>query len=253
MKLGIVTYLIGKDWNLDAIIKNLSDVGIQGVELRTTHAHGVEVTLSAEERKAVRKKFEASKVEIAGLGSAFDYHSPDPAALKKSIEGTKEYIELAADVGAPGVKVRPNGLPSGIPVEKTVAQIGRALTEVGEFAKTRGVEIRVEVHGGGTSRIPVFHQIMQATESENVYACWNSNNSDMADMPLAQAYALLRDRIRLVHMRDLYLEDYPFRELLRMLAADGYGGYCLAEIGGSSDPLRVLRYYKALFEAYRFA
>ena len=43
MKLGIVTYNIGKDWDLDTLIANCEGTGFDGVELRTTHAHGVEV------------------------------------------------------------------------------------------------------------------------------------------------------------------------------------------------------------------
>ena len=43
LKLGTVTYNIAKDWDLPTLIKNLTDVGLDGVELRTTHKHGVEI------------------------------------------------------------------------------------------------------------------------------------------------------------------------------------------------------------------
>ena len=36
--------------------------------------------------------------------------------LKKNIEETKAFIRLCHDVGGSGVKVRPNGLPAGVPV-----------------------------------------------------------------------------------------------------------------------------------------
>ena len=82
-----------------------------------------------------------------GLGSAFDYHTPDPQKLRRDMEATKEYIKLAHDVGASGVKVRPNGLPKDVPREKTLEQIGRSLKELGEFGDSHGVQIRLEVHG----------------------------------------------------------------------------------------------------------
>ena len=50
MKLGIVTYNIAKDWDLATIIKNCAETTFQGVELRTSHAHGVEVGLNKEQR-----------------------------------------------------------------------------------------------------------------------------------------------------------------------------------------------------------
>ena len=45
MQLGIVTYNIAKDWDLPTILSRLEKLGYAGVELRTTHAHKVEVDL----------------------------------------------------------------------------------------------------------------------------------------------------------------------------------------------------------------
>ena len=45
LKLGTVTYNIAKDWDLPTLIKNLTDTGFEAVELRTTHKHGVEISL----------------------------------------------------------------------------------------------------------------------------------------------------------------------------------------------------------------
>ena len=42
LKVGTVTYNIAKDWDVPTIIKNLTEVGMDAVELRTTHAHKVE-------------------------------------------------------------------------------------------------------------------------------------------------------------------------------------------------------------------
>ena len=47
---------MAKDWDLDTILRNCREAGVEGVEFRTTHAHGVERTLSAAERAAVRQK-----------------------------------------------------------------------------------------------------------------------------------------------------------------------------------------------------
>jgi len=250
MKLGIVTYNIAKDWDLPTIIRVCEEVGLQGVELRTTHAHGVEVTLTPEERREVRRLFENSSVELAGLGSTFEYHSPDPEVLRQNIEGTKEYVKLAADVGAPGVKVRPNDLPDGVPVEKTLEQIGLALREVGEFAKDYGVRIRLEVHGRGTAHLPYIRRIMDVADHDNVYVCWNSNLGEVEDGSVEKNFNLVKHKIDLVHINELYLESYPWKELFRLLQESGYRGYTLAEIPGCPDvetAIRFLKYYKALW------
>ena len=251
MKLGTVTYNLAKDWDVETIIKNCEQTGFEGVELRTTHAHGVEVALSAEQRAAVKKRFADSKVTLMGLGSAFDYHTPDAAKLRQDMEATKLYIQLAHDVGASGVKVRPNGLPKSIPVEKTLEQIGGSLRQLGEFGSGLGVQIRLEVHGEGTSKIEHIKTIMDVADHKNVGVCWNSNQSDLDGAGFDHNFQLLKNKIFSVHMRDLSLDEYPFRKLLTGLAASGFAGFCLAEIPQSSDPLRVMRYYRALWLAYQ--
>ena len=251
MKLGIVTYNIAKDWDVPTVIKNCAEAKFQGAELRTSHAHGVEVTLSKPQREAVKKQFRDSPVELMGLGSAFDFHTPDQARLRADLEATKEYVLLAQDVGAPGVKVRPNGLPAEVPKEKTLEQIGRSLREIGEFAASHDVEIRLEVHGKDSSLVPNIKTIMDVADHKNVGVCWNSNQTDLDGEGFDHNFNLLKQKIFTVHMRDLYLDEYPFRKSLIGLNETNFAGYCLAEIPESNDPVRVLRYFRSLWLAYQ--
>jgi sugar phosphate isomerase/epimerase len=251
MHLGMVTYNLAQDWDLATVIRNCEATRFEGVELRTTHAHKVEVNLSKEQRQEVKKRFADSKVQLLGLGSVFDYHTPDQAKLRQDIEATKEYIVLAQDVGATGVKVRPNGLPKEVPVEKTLAQIGLALRELGDFARDHGQVIRLEVHGSGTAFPPHIKTILDTAHHPSVGACWNSNPSDLDGEGWDHNFDLLKDKIFSVHMTDLFLEEYPFRKLLTRLNEIGFHGFCLAEIPSSSDPLRVMKYYRALWLAYQ--
>ena len=251
MRLGLVTYNLAQDWDIPTIIKNCEATGFEGVELRTTHAHKVEVNLTAEQRKEVRKRFEDSKVQLMGLGSTFDFHTPDQSKLRKDIEATKDYLLLAQDVGATGVKVRPNGLPKEVPVDQTLAQIGRSLKELGEFASNHGQVIRLEVHGSGTAFPPHIRTILDAAAHPSVGACWNSNSSDLEGKGWDYNFDLLKDKIFSVHMTDLFQDDYPYRKLLKRLNESNFHGFCLAEIPASTDPQRVMRYYRALWLAYQ--
>ncbi len=253
LKIGIVTYNIARTWDIPAIIKNCTEARFDGVELRAGHAHGVETTLPAAQRSEVKKRFADSPVRIAQLGGTYEFHSLNPAEVRKNIEGCKEYIQLAADVGSPAVKVRPNGLQTkaGVPVEKTLEQIGKALRELGETGAGQNVEVRVEVHGPGTSRPEYIQKIMEIADHPLVTVNWNSNQTDLEGGTLEQNFARLAKKIRHVHMRDLYVEEYPWRKLAGLLAGIGFAGYCCAEIPESPDPIRVLKYYRALFLAYQ--
>ena len=249
LKIGTVTYNIAKDWDVPTIIKNLTTVGLDGVELRTTHAHGVELSLTPAQRAEVRKQFEASPVRIGGLGTICEYHAADPAVVRKNVEETKQWVQLAKDLGSPSVKVRPNGLRKDVPEEQTLEQIGKALKECGQAAADAGIRIQVEVHGAETQRVPRMVKILQyADRHPGVWICWNSNPTDLMDGGFDKNFALLKDRIGQVHMRDLYVEDYPFQRLINNLQEMRFQGYCFAELGeASSDGVRVLKYFRGMF------
>ncbi len=253
MKLGFVTYQIGRDWDVPAIIDMCGRTGFTGVELRTTHAHGVETELSSSKRRDVRRQFEDGGVDLVGLGTAFEYHAVDPAEVRQNIEGTFEYAKLAADLGCPGVKVRPNGLQTekGVPEEKTLEQIGRAIGECAEAADGLGVQIRVEVHGRDTQEPRRMRAIMDHADHPNARICWNSNFGEVVDGSIVKNYRLLSHKIGLVHITEIYRSEYPWRELFRLLKADGYDGYTLAEIAHSPEPERLMGYYRALWQAYQ--
>jgi len=253
LRLGTVTYNFAKDWDIKTIIENLTKTKYEAVELRTTHAHKVEVDLTPAQRREVKKRFEDSPIELHSLGSAFEYHSDDPKEVRRNIEGTKEYTILARDVGAIGVKVRPNGLMTkkGIPEEQTLEQIGKSLRECGEFAKDYGIKIRVECHGRETSRIPRMKKIMDYADHDNALICWNCNPADLLDDGFDTNFDLLKSKIDLVHMHELSNLNYPFRKLFKRLKESGYTGYCLAEAASSPDIIRIMEYYRALFLAYQ--
>ena len=112
-KLGMVTYNISAEWDVPTILKTCKEVGVDGVELRTTHKHGVEPALGSDQRKEIKHRFADAGITLWGLGSTCEFHSPDSTVVKKNIETCKAFLQLAHDLDARGVKVRPNGLPKG--------------------------------------------------------------------------------------------------------------------------------------------
>lgn len=251
MKLGMVTYNMGKDMDCPALIELCKNTGVQGVELRTTHAHKVEIGLSKEERASVKKLFADSGVEIAGLGSTYEFHSKDPAEVKKNIDGAIQYAQLAADVGAPSIKVRPNGLRDDVPVEQTCEQIGKALRQVGVFAAGIGVQVRLEVHGKDSCEPKLIRKMMDAADHPNVLVCWNSNTSEQdASGSIQSNFDLLKAKIAQVHITDIGIYQYPWQQLFTLLKSIDFKGFCLAEIAYNPEPERFMKYYKTLFDLY---
>ena len=247
MRLGAVTYNVLKDWDLETIIKNLEAAGFEAVELRTGHKHGVETSYTSEQRKALVARFQRSKVRLLSFGSTCEFQSPDAEVRRKQVAIGKQWVDLAHDTGAWGVKVRPNGVPKDVPLETTIQRIAESLRELGDYGQGHGVEIWMEVHGNTTQNPPVSAAIMKATHHPGVGVCWNSNETDMVNGSVKPSFELLKPWIRNAHINDLS-NNYPWRELFKLLRDSGYDRYTLCEVDPESkEPERFLRMYRALW------
>ncbi|GAB4249326.1 MAG: hypothetical protein Kow00109_25400 [Acidobacteriota bacterium] len=237
IRIGLVTYLWGAEWDLPTLLRNCRAVGFEGVELRVGHAHGVEPNLSPAARKAVRQQFADHGIVCVGYGSNQEFHSPDREVVERNIAGTIALIRLCHDIGATGVKVKPNALPDGVPPERTIAQIARALDRVGQAATDYGQLIRVEVHGRGTAQPRVMREIMRRVESPAVRVCWNCNPQDLEPPGLAANFAMLRPYFGdTLHIHELDRSSYPYPWLFRLLRESDYTGWLLFE-GGQPPPM----------------
>jgi sugar phosphate isomerase/epimerase len=249
MKLGLVTYLWGQDWDLPTVIANCEKTGVLGVELRTEHKHGVEPNLSPQQRQEVKKRFADSPVTFVGPGTNQAYDDPDPAKLKASIERTKAFVRLSHDCGGSGVKVKPNDLHKGIDPQQTIEQIGKSLNVVGAFAADYGQQIRLEVHGS-CGPLPIIKQIMDVADNPNVGVCWNCNGDELKGQGLEYYFNLVKDRFgATVHVRELNLRDYPYQELINLLVKADYAGWILLECRTKpKDPVAALIEQREVFQ-----
>jgi len=249
MRLGLVTYNVARDWDFDTLLKICREAGLEAVEFRTTHAHGVEPTLDAARRREIRQRCADAGLRQISLGSICEFHSPDPAVVAQNVETCKAFVLLAKEIGARGVKVRPNGLPKEVPVEKTLEQIGRALRQCGEFGAEHGVEIWTEVHGAGTQLPANMKRLMDICGHKNVGITWNSNPTDLINGSVKEGFDLLRPHLLCCHINDLW-GDYPYRELFGLLNQSDYDRFTLIECGfpiRAEDGVPFLKCYKGLW------
>jgi sugar phosphate isomerase/epimerase len=173
--------------------------------------------------------------------------------VKQNIETCKKFLQLTADLGGKGVKVRPNGVTKGKTIEQTCDQIGKALIECGKTAAELGLDVSVEVHGKTTQEPKNMKLIMDACAHPSVGVTWNSNNTDVVDGSIAKNFDLLAKHIRSCHINDLKRDKegkYPYRELFSLLKKIGYDRYTMIEYSPGVEPKEgeeFLKKYKALW------
>jgi len=249
MHLGLVTYMVGAKMTLPTLIETCEASGMEGVELRSTHAHGVEPNISKARRREVVAMFADSPVRLYALGSACEYHSPDPKVVAKHIDQTKRFADLAADLGCWGVKIRPNGLPKDVPEEKTLAQIAEAIRTCAEYAGPRKVMLFIECHGRGTSRPDRMASIIKQVDHPWACLCWNCNGVDVENGSIRRYFKLCEPYIQHVHIHTLTEKGYPWEELFRLLKAADFRHFTMIETHyKGDDPVAFLKAQRTEWE-----
>jgi sugar phosphate isomerase/epimerase len=251
IEFGLCTYMWGAEWDLDTIIAHCARLGVRGVELRVEHAHRVSPALSSAQRAEVRAKFSEGKVTFVGMGTNAQFDSPDPAKLAANLDLAKQYLKLSHDLGGSGVKVKPNNLhvKEGIPKERTLAQIGKALAELGGFARGLGQEVRLEVHGEVSDLVDI-QRVMEVAATDNVRVCWNSNAADLNGQGIEKNFARVRNYLgHTTHVHELDDPRYPYDKLAKLLVEANYEGWVLLEAATKvEDKAKALAAQKALWE-----
>lgn len=248
MKLGLLTYNIGRDWDLSKIIEVCNKYGYAGVEFRCEagHKHGVELTTGKEERREAKERLEDAYLEAAGIGTSCRFEYSDESLRRQNIETGKRYVELAADMEAPRVRVFGNAFEKGADKEQTIKWVGEALAELNEFSKPYDVDVLLEMHGD----FNFWRYAIKAVEYSKVPGLgliYNCSVKDKVGDSISSTYSRVRHLIRHVHMHTL-LNAYPHKELLQLLKDDGYEGYISAEIDEySTDAETVAGYYAKVY------
>jgi len=229
LRFGFTTYQWGQDWDLTTLITNLTQAEVYGAELRTSsgYAHGVELTLTDQQRREVRQRFADSPIQLVGLASGERMDWPEPEKLQAAIENSKAFVKLSHDLGGSGVRVFPNQFHPSVPREKTIEQIAHALDQVGRFAADYGQEVRLEAHGNAGD-LPSIAAIMDQVRQPSVRVKLNSDARDAAEFE--QRFQRVKNRLaHTLHLHNLTDSRFPYALQARLLLAAGWDGWALLE------------------------
>lgn len=229
MRFGLTTYQWGSEWDIPTLIANCTKAKALGLELRTSqkYAHGVEITSTEAQRREVKKRFAGSPVKLLGVASSERFDWLDPAKVQAAIESSKAHVKLSHDIGGLGVRVFPNDFHREVPQEQTIAQVARAVNEVGKYAADYGQTIRLENHGSA-GQLPTLRKILDQVEARNVRVKLNGGREDAGDF--AARFALVKDRLGdTLHFHVLPDPQFPYQLQADLLMDAGWDGWWLLE------------------------
>ncbi len=239
MKLGFTTYQLPQNLTFEESIRLAKDTGCAGMDFRTgnVYKHGVEVSLTGEERVRMRRQLEDNYLELASINSEFSFDAEDEKERRKSIEGAKQSCVLAHDFGSTLVRLFGNLIRTP-DAHDTVKYVAKAIQEVCDFASPLGVTCMIEMHGD-FNYYGYALEVVKLVDRPNIGILYNCDLRDLVGGSCLATFKRVEKYVRHIHCKDLD-SGFPFVELFEELYRIGYDGYLSAEIRETSDPTRVL-------------
>jgi sugar phosphate isomerase/epimerase len=234
--------LTGKEpvMTLLEFIDDCARMGLEGTEL--TSYYFPDPPTPAYLNKLRQRCFRLG-LDISGTAVGNDFGVAPGEALQKQIEDVKQWIDHAAFLGAPVIRIFAGQVPKGKNAHQTHGQMISAIEECCEYAGRHGLFLALENHGGPTSTVAGLLALVR-----NIQSPWFGVNLDTGnfhsstiydDLAQVAPYALnVQVKVTISH-QESKKEPTDFRRLASLLREANYRGYVVLEYEEQENPRRA--------------
>jgi sugar phosphate isomerase/epimerase len=169
-------------WEWKKILDFAEEHGFSAIELRGI---GGKLDLpalplfAADRIEQTKQEIRASKLRIACVSSSAQMYVEDPLKRAKELADARRFIDLAAALGAPYVRVfggKAESDKSPAPSDETKARVADGLRELGKYAGPLKVTVIIESHDHFTASA-TLKSVLQSADSEHVGLLWDAHHT----------------------------------------------------------------------------
>ena len=145
MNYAFMTYSC-PDLGFRGVLETARQYGYDGVEPRISsrQQHGVERDIDAAARREARDMAEQVGVAICCIATSCRFS--DPETVESAVADAHKALDLAADLGAPTIRVFAGVIAEGLSRDDAVAQVVNSMNQLKDHAVERNVIIAIETH-----------------------------------------------------------------------------------------------------------
>ncbi len=233
--------------DIEGMIDYCVEIGIDAIDLTAYYFSNYPEVPSDEAIHKIKRKAFLSGVEISGTGVRNDFTHADPTKRAESVELVKSWIEVAAKLGAPVIRVFAGTQETeGFSKEEVDNWIIEALKECVAYGKQHGVVIGLQNHNDFIQTADHIKEIFNAVNSE-----WLGLIMDTGGYRQANPYKEIEETIALAvnwQIKEKIFEfneekDTDFEQLLKIIKQKCYKGYIPIETlgpGNAKEKIKML-------------
>jgi len=246
---GTAKQIADAEMTLEKFIDYCAGQGLGATEL-TGYYFPKEIT--TEYLLTIRHQTHRLGLDISGTAIGNDFCLRDGEARDKQLEECRQWIDHAAVMGAPVIRIFAGNVPKGDSEETAIERCVQGINQSLEYAATRGVFLALENHGGITATPEQMLRIVGAVNDSPWFGVnFDSGNfrtdDPYRDLARIAPYAVNAQIKVSVHPNDgggRQPADLP--RIIEILKDAGYRGYVTLEFEEQNPFDEIPRYLDQL-------
>lgn len=184
-------------------------------------------------------------LDISGTAIGNNFCLPPGPDRDKTLKLTRDWIDRAAAMQAPLIRIFAGNVPKGDSEEAAVERTIEGIKQSCEYAGTKGVVLALENHGGITAEADQLLKLVKAVDSP-----WFGVNLDTGNFRTADPYGDLEKlapyAVNVQVKTEIQRKGQPKKEpadlakLVEMLKRVRYSGYVVLEYEAPEDPFKAI-------------
>ncbi len=258
MKLGLAGYSFNRmmarrgtpeeiakaEMNLEKFIDYCATLDLDACELT---AYYFPKTVTPDDLLRVKEHTFRLGLDISGTAIGNNFCLPEGEARDGQLAETREWIDYAAVMGAPHIRIFAGSTPKGDKESDAIDRCIESINESVAYAATKGVVLGLENHGGVTANPDTMLDIIKAVDPSP----WFGVNFDSGNFQTADPYAGLEKiapytvnaQIKVMMRPNGGREPADFDRIIGILKDAGYRGYVVLEYEESDDPFKAIPHH----------
>ncbi len=226
------------EMTLEKFIHFCADLGIEGTEL-TGYYFPKEVTNAY--LMHIKQLTFSLGLDISGTAIGNDFCVAEGGAREAQLKMCREWIDYAAAMGAPCIRIFAGKVPKGDTEEKAIERCVAGINESLKYAAEKGVVLALENHGGITATPDQMLRIIDAIDDSPWFGVNLDGGNFRTDDPyrdLARIapYAVNAQLKVAIHPNNGGKEAADLGRVVKLLKDAKYRGYVVLEYEEREDP-----------------
>lgn len=167
-------------------------------------------------------------IGISGTGVRNNFASPDKEKRAADVQHVKDWIEVAAKLGAPVIRVFSGAEPEGHSRDEVMEWMAADLKTCAEYGRQHGVLVGIQNHGDFLKTAEHVLQLLKRVDSEWFGVVVDTGNFQESD-PYAEIARVLPYAVNFQIKESPFGTDSSVRmdlkKLMQVIRAGGYRGY----------------------------